>query len=773
MCGTGGMGGTGGMSGTGGMGGAGGMGGTGGMGGAGGGGGVLCMNPTTDCPPTGNACIVATCMGGACSTAPAPAGTNTGMQTAGDCKANVCNGLGGVIVIDDNNDLPTDGNPCTDDVCTAGVPSNPTLPAGVTCGMDLICDGMGNCVGCVMASDCPGADTECQARSCTAGVCGVSFTAAGTPVASQTAGDCKRNECDGAGNIIAANNDADVPVDATVCTSDVCTMGVPSNPPTPAGSACSESGGKLCNGNGVCVECVVGTDCASGVCQSGVCTAASCNDGVKNGGETDVDCGGMTCGPCAPGKVCVAAADCQTGVCTASTCGQLAVVSTTPANAATGVSVSSTVAVTFTAAMNPLTLSAQTSSGPCTGSLQVSTDNFATCIGFAAATPMLSVGNTVATLTPAPALSYGSTYRVRVTTAAQDAFGNPLAAAFTSMTGFTTEMPPPACVGSVVISQVYGAGGNAGATYKNDFIELHNRGNTAVNLAGWSVQYASAAGTTWTATALSGSIAPGGYYLVQQAGGATGANMPTPDATGAIAMAAAAGKVALVNSTTALTGACPSGAQILDFVGYGATASCFEGTGPTPAPSTTLSVQRAGGGCTDAGNNATDFAAVNVLPLNSMSAALVCGCGGNNMTVNESGLAAEVDYCIVQFPASISVKAAQMTPLVYGRIYELGTTEAGGANANVKAELGFGPETINPTTQSGWQFFPATFNVQVGNNDEYQAQLTAPAMAGSYRYAYRFSLDGTRWTYCDLNGAGANMGLFFEVTQLPVMTVTP
>jgi hypothetical protein len=51
---------------------------------------------------------------------------------------------------------------------------------------------------------------------------------------------------------------------------------------------------------------------------------------------------------------------------------------------------------------------------------------------------------------------------------------------------------------------VYGGGGNAGSTYKNDFIELFNRGTSPVNVSGWSVQYASTAGTTWQVTNLSG-----------------------------------------------------------------------------------------------------------------------------------------------------------------------------------------------------------------------------------------------------------------------------
>src|SRR5690242_1895221 len=63
----------------------------------------------------------------------------------------------------------------------------------------------------------------------------------------------------------------------------------------------------------------------------------------------------------------------------------------------------------------------------------------------------------------------------------------------------------------VVISQVYGGGGNAGSTFKNDFIELFNSSGATVTVDGWSVQYASATGTTWQVTNLSGSIAPGQY----------------------------------------------------------------------------------------------------------------------------------------------------------------------------------------------------------------------------------------------------------------------
>ncbi|MCC8536621.1 lamin tail domain-containing protein [Xanthomonas axonopodis pv. poinsettiicola] len=188
-----------------------------------------------------------------------------------------------------------------------------------------------------------------------------------------------------------------------------------------------------------------------------------------------------------------------------------------------------------------------------------------------------------------------------------------------------------ACAGhaqaQVVISQVYGGGGNSGATLRSDFVELHNTGTTTVSLDGWSVQYASAAGSSWQVTPLAGSVPAGGYYLVKQADGSGGSvALPTPDATGTLAMSGTAGKVALSNATAALSGSCPTG--YADLVGYGGNASCAEGNAPTPAPSNTLAVLRGGDGCTDTDNNAADFATGAPTPRNSASAARLCSGGG-------------------------------------------------------------------------------------------------------------------------------------------------
>ena len=172
----------------------------------------------------------------------------------------------------------------------------------------------------------------------------------------------------------------------------------------------------------------------------------------------------------------------------------------------------------------------------------------------------------------------------------------------------------------VVISQVYGGGGNSGATLKNDFIELRNNGPTAVDLTGWSVQYTSSAGTSWgSRTPLSGTIPAGGFYLIQQAQGAGGTvDLPTPDATGTIAMSGTAGKVALSRSTTALTGACPTAdANVVDFVGFGSAANCFEGSAPTGTLSNTTAALRGGDGSIDTNNNGADFAVGAPNPRNS------------------------------------------------------------------------------------------------------------------------------------------------------------
>jgi predicted extracellular nuclease len=173
-----------------------------------------------------------------------------------------------------------------------------------------------------------------------------------------------------------------------------------------------------------------------------------------------------------------------------------------------------------------------------------------------------------------------------------------------------------------VIAEVYGGGGNSGATLTSDFVELANRGAAAASLAGFSVQYlpgSASPSSTWQVTPLSGSVAPGGRYLVGESKGSGGTvALPTPDATGSIAMSATAGTIALVSGTTALTcktaADCAADARIKDLVGFGA-ATVREGN-PTAAPSNTTSVAR-GASLADTDDNATDFTVGDPTPTNS------------------------------------------------------------------------------------------------------------------------------------------------------------
>jgi predicted extracellular nuclease len=197
-------------------------------------------------------------------------------------------------------------------------------------------------------------------------------------------------------------------------------------------------------------------------------------------------------------------------------------------------------------------------------------------------------------------------------------------AAALAATGLALSAPAANAVSpDIVISEVYGGGGNSGATLKNDFIELYNRGTATVDVSTWSVQYASSSGSSWQRTDLVGQIPPGSYYLVREAQGSGGTTeLPPPDATGSIAMSASSGKVALVTDQTALPCGtdCDGAANVRDFVGYGS-ANDYEdnevaGTTAAPGLFNTTSAQRAGNGTVDTDDNGADFSAGEPMPQN-------------------------------------------------------------------------------------------------------------------------------------------------------------
>ena len=270
----------------------------------------------------------------------------------------------------------------------------------------------------------------------------------------------------------------------------------------------------------------------------------------------------------------------------------------------------------------------------------------------------------------------------------------------TSGANFTVLQSP------VLISQVYGAGGNSGATFNSDYVELYNRSDAAVNLTGWTVQYASASGTTWATVSLSGSIAPGKYHLVKLAGGSSGAALPAADSTGSINMSGTQGKVALRNTATTFTGSTPIGqAGLQDFVGFG-TANAYEGSGAAPAPSSTTAVFRGAGGATDTGDNSSDFAAGAPNPRNSSFGSVVApvitspttasGTVGQSFSYQITASNNPTSFGATGLPAGLSVNIS--TGLISGTPSAAGTSTLAISASN---SAGTGTGTVTVTISAG------------------------------------------------------------------------
>ncbi|MBI4510177.1 MAG: hypothetical protein HY698_11125 [Deltaproteobacteria bacterium] len=264
---------------------------------------VECLVPL-DCPWMFSECSFPTCQFGACGVGFVAAGADLSSQAAGDCKVKECNGEGGSVQSVDDNDVQVDGNSCTRDVCIGGTPYHPPALARTSCSQDggVMCDGEGRCVKCLLSSDCPGTDTECAVRSCVSGACGMDFTASGAPVTGQTTGDCKVLACDGTGKVVSKASDSDIPVDGLACTADTCKDGLPSNPPKPVGTACSEDTGVMCDGEGNCAQCVFAancpgtdTECAVRSCRDGTCGVDYTTAGTPTTAQVPGDCHVLAC----------------------------------------------------------------------------------------------------------------------------------------------------------------------------------------------------------------------------------------------------------------------------------------------------------------------------------------------------------------------------------------------------------------------------------------------------------------------------------------------
>ena len=217
---------------------------------------------------------------------------------------------------------------------------------------------------------------------------------------------------------------------------------------------------------------------------------------------------------------------------------------TSPQPGSTRVRVQASIQVRLRMATRPEWLSAQTVAGPCTGTVQVSSNDFRSCVGFATATPTTLEQGAPAEFFPQPTLAFGTSYRTRVIapTVCRSA-SEPLSLrSWTSNPFSTVSASAP-----VVVSQVFG--GYSG------FVELHNRTQSVVSINGWSLQISSGSASQWQVIPLEGSIAPGAFFLVRSS--VASPSGATFDLASGFAVANSNGKVALVRGTLVLAGACP------------------------------------------------------------------------------------------------------------------------------------------------------------------------------------------------------------------------
>lgn len=281
----------------------------------------------------------------------------------------------------------------------------------------------------------------------------------------------------------------------------------------------------------------------------------------------------------------------------------------------------------------------------------------------------------------------------------------------------------------LVISQMYGGGGNTGAQFTNDFVELYNPTAAAISLNGLSLQYAAATSASWNSVALPNvSVAPGHYFLIQAAAGTTVTNAPlspaadfvvpaTGSSGNALNFSATAGKVVIANGTAALAVGCPAASAYVDLIGFGPTASCFEGTGPAPAPSNTTADVRTNL-AVDNVNNAADFVTAAPTPHNSGSA---------TVPVVPPTVAINVIQGVKSTTAStVSAYAGQ-------RVTTTGVVTAALSNAFFIQSRDVDADT-NPLTPEGIEIFTSTRpTVAVGNYVQVSGTVqTYPAVTASH-----------------------------------------
>lgn len=129
-----------------------------------------------------------------------------------------------------------------------------------------------------------------------------------------------------------------------------------------------------------------------------------------------------------------------------------------------------------------------------------------------------------------------------------------------------------------------------------------------------------------------------------------------------------------------------------------------------------------------------------------------------------------IGWANLQWPPTLTVTLGNYTDSIYGQVWIDGATSQPGATPGLIAQAGYGPTGSNPAGNPDWSWVDAAFNVDVGNNDEFVAQLL-PTDDGTFDYIYRYSTTGgSEWLYADLSGPVAED----ETPSNPgILTVNP
>ena len=153
----------------------------------------------------------------------------------------------------------------TNDVVKEAAPKDAAPEADVIVNT---CDGG---TACGAPTDCPATTTVCIARTCADGCCGTAPAAVGVPCTEDGG-----TVCDGTGVCVACNQPTDCKA-STTCVSPGCSGNTCSFNNVAIGTSClNDAGGKVCDGTGSCVECNQPSDCPT---PTTTCATAMCSTG--------------------------------------------------------------------------------------------------------------------------------------------------------------------------------------------------------------------------------------------------------------------------------------------------------------------------------------------------------------------------------------------------------------------------------------------------------------------------------------------------------------